>query len=35
VAISQAIGLAVRQVSDQQRDTYLAKRLAKFAAPQS
>ena len=30
VAISQAIGLAVRQVSDRQRYTYLAKRLAKF-----
>jgi len=33
VGESKAIGLAVRQVSDRQRYTYLAKRLAKFAAP--
>jgi exodeoxyribonuclease V alpha subunit len=31
----KAIGLAVKQVSDQQRYTYLAKSLAKLADPQS
>jgi exodeoxyribonuclease V alpha subunit len=31
----KAIGMAVKQVSDRQRYTYLAKRLAKFADPQS
>ena len=35
VGESKAIGLAVRQVSDRQRYTYLAKRLAKFADPLS
>ncbi|MEI6331830.1 MAG: hypothetical protein WCP16_21515 [Pseudanabaena sp. ELA645] len=30
VGESKAIGLAVKQVSDRQRYTYLAKRLAKF-----
>ena len=31
VGESKALGLAVKQVSDRQRYTYLAKRLAKFA----
>ena len=35
VGESKAIGLAVRQVSDRHRYTYLAKRLAKLADPQS
>jgi exodeoxyribonuclease V alpha subunit len=30
VGESKAIGMAVKQVSDRQRYTYLAKRLAKF-----
>jgi exodeoxyribonuclease V alpha subunit len=34
VGESKAIGLAVRQISDRQRYTYLAKRLAKFADTQ-
>jgi exodeoxyribonuclease V alpha subunit len=33
VGESKAIALAVKQVSDRQRYTYLAKRLAKFAEP--
>ncbi|MFN4777392.1 MAG: hypothetical protein ACK6CP_07470 [Pseudanabaena sp.] len=32
---SKEIGLAVKQVSDRHRYTYLAERLAKFADPQS
>jgi exodeoxyribonuclease V alpha subunit len=35
VGESKAIGLAVKQVSDRHRYTYLAERLAKFAQPQS
>jgi exodeoxyribonuclease V alpha subunit len=34
VGESKAIALAVRQVSDRQRYTYLAKRLAKFTDTQ-
>jgi exodeoxyribonuclease V alpha subunit len=34
VVESKAIGLAVKQVSDRQRYTYLSKRLAKLADPQ-